>query len=227
MKNVKLAVIVLAFTITGCKNINKTESDNGQVVATDHQKADIRELKTKTGKIIFLKETHPDGASLSKVQIQTKGFVNDQILNVGNINPVIKTELDDLDNDGFEELYIFTQSAGSGSAGEFYVYASDKDEKLVGIKTPQEPDTTISKSKDYKGHDSFFISKDTLIREFPRFKPNDKNSKPTGGTERVYYQLNDNKIGILKIESNSAIVSGNAFIKKLQVLKRKLHLGNN
>jgi len=227
MKNTILAVIILVFTMTGCKNASKPGlSKSAETTTSDNQKANSGELRTKTGKSILIKETHPDGASISKVQIQTKGFKEDQIVEVGNINPVIKTQLVDLDLDGYEELYIFTESAGSGSAGEFYVYASDNDKILVGIRTPQEPDTIISKIKGYMGHDSFSISKDTLIREFPRYKTNDKNNKPTGGTERIYYQLKDNKMKIIKIESSS-MVRDNKLLDKLRILRNKLHLGSN
>lgn len=227
MKKVILAVIVLAFTMTGCKNVNKSGSAISQVMTTtDNHKTNQVELKTKTGKDILIKETHPDGVSISKVQIQTKGFKIDQTIEVGNIDPIVKTQLYDLDLDGYEELYIFTQSAGSGSAGKFYVYASDKDKRLVGIRTSVESDSIIAKMKGYMGHDSYSINKDTLIRTFPLYKAKDKNNKPTGGTERIYYQLSDNKIGILKIESSSVVIS-NTILDKLRRLKRKLHLGSN
>lgn len=227
MKKVILAVFVLSFTMTGCKNSDKSGSIISQITTTtDNQKTDQRELKTKTGKIILIKEMHPDGASISRMQIQTKGFKIDQTIEVGNIDPVVKVQLGDLDYNGFEELYIFTQAAGSGGAGEFYVYASDKDKKLVGIRTPAESDSTITKMKGYMGHDSYSINKDTLIRTFPLYKAKDKNNKPTGGTERIYYQLSDSKIRILKIESSS-IVSSNTLLDKLRSLRNKLHLGSN
>lgn len=226
MRQVILAVMVLIFAMTGCKNTNKSGMTVSQVTTTtDNQKTNQIEMRTKTGKDILIKETHPDGAGISKVQIQTKGFKIDQTIEVGNIDPVVKTQLCDLDHDGFDELFIFTKSSGFGNAGEFYVYASDKDKKLVGIRTPAEPDSTVARIKGYMGHDSFTFSQDTLIRDLPRYKAKDKSSKPTGGTERIYYQLRDYKIRIAKIESSS-MVNDNKILDKLRMLRNKLHLGS-
>jgi len=205
MKNLILPMIFLIFMLTGCQSGNQNNQEQSKLIIADSlndkQPIPPMELKTKTGKIIVINETHPDGLSISKVQIVTRGFTENQPIDVGEIDPVNKVEFADLDNDGFEELYIFTQSAGSGSGGEFYAYASDRDVKLIKIESPVVMDKEYrvgGKFEGYMGHDRFFFDKGMLIREFPVYKENDSNDNPTGGTKRIFYKLNQGKFEIVK-----------------------------
>ena len=205
MKNLILPIISLIFVLTGCQSGNQNNQEQSNLIVADslndHQPVPPLELKTKTGKIIVINETHPDGLSISKVQIVTRGFTENQPIDVGETDPVNKVEFADLDNDGFEELYIFTQSAGSGSGGEFYVYASDSDAKLIKIENPVIMDKEYQKGgkfEGYMGHDRFFFDMGMLIREFPVYKEHDRNDKPTGGTKQVFYKLDQGKFEIVK-----------------------------
>ena len=66
-------------------------------------------------------KTHPNGMSISRLVITTKGFKDSQIIDVGEIDPIQKVALADLDRNGFEEVYLFTQIVGSGSGGDFII----------------------------------------------------------------------------------------------------------
>lgn len=198
--------VYMALRNTDCKEKplhgSKVEQqEDSAVVKTDAEKRIIPKVfKTKTGKSIIINETHPIGMSLSDVDIITKGFRSSQTIHLGELDPIIKISLLDLDENGFEEIYIFTRSVGSGSGGDFFVYASDKDEILVRVKTPELTDKDYSGKglfNGYMGHDFFFFEKKMLIREFPIYKENDSNANPTGGRKRIYYMLKGDKLVII------------------------------
>jgi proteasome lid subunit RPN8/RPN11 len=129
----------------------------------------VRELKTKTGKTIVVTESHPTGASLSTVDVRFAGDTSAAAL-FADIDPVSSILVGDLDGNGFDELYVLTQAAGSGSYGNIHGVASNKDKSLSQIYVPavEEADMKAGgKFEGYEGHDSFSISGKQMIREFP------------------------------------------------------------
>ena len=74
-----------------------------------------KEYKTKTGKTIIISETHPVGQSLSTIEISTTGFEHDYREVYEDRDPISDVFVADLDGNGFDEIYIITTSAGSGS----------------------------------------------------------------------------------------------------------------
>jgi hypothetical protein len=87
-----------------------------------------------------------------------------------DIDPVKEILQADLDANGFDEIYIITESAGSGSYGKVYGMASNQDKSLtpVNMAEPSENDLKSGQPfEGYKGGDRFSISGKELIREFP------------------------------------------------------------
>jgi hypothetical protein len=83
-------------------------------------------------------------------------------------------------------FFIATQSGGSGSYGNLFGYlAGTKDWK----KLPALPELDKQIADKYMGHDTFYVSKNYLIREFPLYKAQDTNATPTGGKMVVQYDL--------------------------------------
>jgi hypothetical protein len=207
VKKIVLSVFIFSLALTGCKNGITTKQEISKNSFAENPNngpnGTSKELKTQSGKSILITETHPHGLSLSKVQIITNGFKENRAIEISEIEPVNKVELYDLDNNGFEELYIFTQSAGSGSGGNFYVYASDKDERLIKIGNQKEIDKEYLEGgnfEGYMGHDTYRLYKGVLIREFPVYNETDINLKPTGGTKKLFYHLRNNKFEITNAE---------------------------
>ena len=126
----------------------------------------LKEYKTKTGKTIIISETHPAGRSLSTIEVRTEGFEH----NFGEIfedrDPISDVFVTDLDGNGFDEIYIITTSAGSGSYGTVLGFASNKDKSLSMIHFPE-----VRKGDEYfdgyMGHDSFKIEGEKLVSIFP------------------------------------------------------------
>ena len=146
--------------------------------------ATSKEYKTKTGKIIVVTENHPQGTSLSNISIALKDNEG-SVLHFNDMDPINKVLLADLDNNGFDEIYIITLSAGSGSYGNVIGIASTNDKSLTKINFPEltEPDLKIGTNfEGYEGHDIYEIKDKFLIRSFPV-----KTPKPT--TRVIKYKL--------------------------------------
>jgi len=156
--------------------------------AKDNPPEAQKEYKTRTGKRIIISETHPVGQSLSTIRISTKGFEHIYAETFEDRDPISDVFLADLDGNGFDEIYIITTSAGSGSYGTVLGFASNKDKSLSIINFPEirEGDENF---EGYMGHDTFKIKDQKLVRTFPIYKQVDTNQNFTGGTRKLVYGL--------------------------------------
>jgi hypothetical protein len=146
------------------------------------------EYRTKTGKTIIISITHPVGQSLNTIEISTKDFEHNYLEIYEDRDPITDVFIDDLDGNGFDEIYIITTSAGSGSYGTVLGFASNKDKSLSMINFPekQEGDRNF---EGYMGHDTFKIENQKLVRIFPFYNKGDTNQNPTGGSRKLIYGL--------------------------------------
>jgi len=97
-------------------------------------------------------------------------------------------EVEDLNTDGYPEIYVYVTSAGSGSYGSLIAYASNRNRSLSEIYlAPLEDDPEAYKG--YMGHDEFVIGEGALVRRFPLYREGDNNAEPTGGTRQIQYRL--------------------------------------
>jgi hypothetical protein len=139
----------------------------------------VKEFKSKTGKVFLFEESHPRGMSLSDISVRFADDKNAEFT-ASDIDPVSKVLLADLDNNGFDEIYIFTTAAGSGSYGKVHGYASLKDRSLGMVNMPEPSEKDMAKGgnfEGYEGHDEFDIINNELIRVFP--VKSDKGTKRT------------------------------------------------
>ena len=190
MKNIRFIVLIISILIfTNC-DINNTPIELDNITSQDSNIAEknlnsdtyqIKILKTSKANDIVFKISNPIGKSLEDVIIIGANFENKIPITLTEIDPINKIELYDIDNDGFDELFIFTTSAGSGSYGSIYAFTSNKG---VGLKPIIVDDFIFD---DYSGHDSFYFENNMLIREYPN---SDKNIK-------IKYKLIDNKLSII------------------------------
>jgi len=147
-----------------------------------------KEYRTKTGKTIIISETHPVGRSLSTIRISTRDFEHNYQEVYADRDPISEVFVADLDGNGFDEIYIITASAGSGSYGTVLAFASNGDKSLSMINFPE-----IQKGDEnfegYMGHDTFKIEDQMLVRIFPVYREGDTNENPTGGRRKLVYGL--------------------------------------
>lgn len=131
--------------------------------------------------------------STNPVEIKVKGLKGGDItLNSEADGSVTGAEVADLNSDNFPEIYIFTQSAGSGSYGNIIGWSSNRNLSATEIYVWE---MSRKDSKGYMGHDEFAIVEQYLVRRFPIYKSGDTNSKPTGGSRQVQYLLKAGEAG--------------------------------
>ena len=146
------------------------------------------EYVTRSGKRLFISESHPVGLSLSDISIKSSGFEHNISETIKDSDPIKGVYVADLDDNGFDEFYIITISSGSGSYGNVIGFASNNDKSLSMMHFPgiSEEDEPFA---GYMGHDNFKIADKKFIRSFPIYLSKDKNPTPTGGTRHLSYGL--------------------------------------
>jgi len=113
---------------------------------------------------------------------------------------VVLAEVGDLNVDGSPEVYVYTQSAGSGSYGGLIAYAANNRKSLSEIYLPPVAENPEA-SQGYMGHDEFRVVENTLVQRFPVYKEGDTNAAPTGGTRQLQYKLEPGEAGwVLRVD---------------------------
>lgn len=202
MKQIFIFSIVVLFLGAACNN-----SKQQQTKAEEPEVSNLTssENKTQSGKVFIVHIDHSMGASICGVKIETKGFsASNETYSLGTIDKVEEVKLADLDNNGFEEIYILTRSAGSGSYSGIYGLASNKDKSATPIYV--NPISKKQKKKGglfegFMGHNQFVFDADNLLNVFPVYLERDTNSQATGGERKIQYQLIAGEAGwILKAD---------------------------
>jgi hypothetical protein len=130
-----------------------------------------------------------ENGSLGNLSIKPNGLSEtNQNVDLDINGKVTDAQVADLNADGFPELLIFTQSAGSGSYGNVIAYAVNNGKSMSRINFPATSENPQLK-RGYMGHDSFSMNNSSLVQEFPIYKEGDANSNPTGGVRHVQYKL--------------------------------------
>ena len=145
--------------------------------------------KTLTLNGITFRVSAPNDSSAGTVTIVPSGLTvtNDTIIQEID-GTVIGAEIADLDVNGWPELYVFTQSAGSGSYGSVLGQAVNNGKSLSAIFLPDiAEDAKLAEG--YMGHDEFAIVENSLARRFPIYAPGDTNAAPSGKMRQVSYGL--------------------------------------
>ena len=107
---------------------------------------------------------------------------------------ITNVEIDDLNADGFPEIYVYVTSAGSGSYGSLIAFASNGNKSLSLIFLPS-LDDKAELSQGYMGHDQFAVGEGTFMRRFPIYLEGDTNAAPTGVTRQIQYKLEPGEAG--------------------------------
>ena len=123
MKTKHILIIFIAlitlFFLWSCGETSKKVTDPDIQVSPEESKdrsSDTsNEYRTKTGKTIIISITHPVGQSLNTIKISTKDFEHNYPEIYEDRDPISDLFVADLDGYGFDEIYIITTSAGSGS----------------------------------------------------------------------------------------------------------------
>lgn len=183
-------IIALSVFVFSCKSPKKQKSTQLKLTKDAVQ---ITEYTTKSGKKFIVSIDHSLSASINYVQIKTSGF---EIVNpthiVGETDPVEEVFIADLDGNGFDEIYLLTRSAGTGSYGNIYGMASNSDKSATAIYVPDISKKQMEKGdlfEGFMGHNKFSVKDGKLVNSFPVYLENDSNANPTGGNRKIKYRL--------------------------------------
>jgi len=153
----------------------------------------ITELKTPSGMSWLVKESPMMDSSLVNVSVEVRGLSVDSVtFDFGEIDPVTAVRQDDLDKNGFAELYIVTQSTGSELYGTIYGLYLHNDSSISMISYEGANPYTMKEGEpyaDYQGHDNFVFQDGLLTNTFSVGKTDDTNPQATGVERKVSYEL--------------------------------------
>jgi hypothetical protein len=148
-----------------------------------------REMVTRTGKKWLVHQTPLSDPAYVNVSVESKGFVNDQApIDLGEIDPVVQVKLADLDKDGFEELYLATQSADPEAFGTLYGFYSDQDKDVLLVSYEGASPYTMKEGGPFEGYlggDVFLFGDNSLANSFQVKLP----QSASAGKREVRYKL--------------------------------------
>ncbi|WP_153797914.1 hypothetical protein [Foetidibacter luteolus] len=152
----------------------------------------------KTGYKVFCNNKNADKNDVSIKPVGFENTVRDVTIPVrGRVN---KTEVDDLNADGFPELLLYVYSGEGGAYGTVLAITSEKNQGMRPIYFPDILDDQKLK-EGYRGQDHFMLLEGMLIRRFPVFNTSDTaNIKPTGVTRGIQYNIVSDENGQLKFK---------------------------
>lgn len=145
--------------------------------------------------------------SLQLVTIQPSGLSATNRAEKLETEPVVNAEIGDLNADGYPELLIFTQSAGSGSYGKVIAFSVNKGKSMSRVTFPETSHNPELK-KGYGGHDKFSIANNVLVQEFPIYNEGDANSQPSGMKKQITYKLKNGEASRIFVADQIREVSG-------------------
>lgn len=151
--------------------------------------ATMNALKTPTGKTYIVRQTPMLDSSLANIQVDAIGFGADTLtFDFGEVDPLMSLHTEDLDRDGFQELYVVTQSVGPEKYGTILGLYSAQDSSVLVISFEGASPYTMKEGEPYAGYggqDVFRFERGVLTNKFTLFDPD----KPTGDFKTLRYEL--------------------------------------
>jgi hypothetical protein len=141
----------------------------------------------KQGSYGFYIQAAGDG-SLQQVEIRLSGFPDTIPTIQITSEPVMGAEATDLDSDGYPEILVFTQSAGSGSYGNVIAYTYSPEQGFRPILMPDLAEDSLL-NEGYAGHDLFRLEGTRVLRRFPLYQQESRNSEPGDSSRTILYSF--------------------------------------
>ena len=190
MKQVQFYLLIILILSVACENSKRQQN---KLEKSEEANLTSTEYKTQSGKVFIVHIDHSMGESICDVKIETKGFsAHNTTHNLGGVDKIEKVYLADLDGNGFEEIYVITRSAGSGSYSNIYGIASNNDKSATAIYVQPISEKQTEKGElfeGFMGHNQFRLKDNKLVNSFPIYLEGDTNLNPTGGQREIQYQL--------------------------------------
>lgn len=144
----------------------------------------------KVGKAGYRVYCNNKGIDKNSVTISPIGFENTaREISIDIKGRIAKSEVDDLNNDGFPDLVMYVYNAGNKNTGTVIGVSSDKNQGFAPIFFPDITDDPKLKAG-YMGNDQFFLMEGTLMRRFPVYNTMDTaHIQPTGSMRQIQYRV--------------------------------------
>jgi len=179
-----IITIGLISTILACQKLEKKTSNQ---VKADYNEIKATKVTINFNQAFIIKEIKY-GQSMSDIYVSGTGFSNStQILTFSKVAPLETFWVTDLDENGYEELYLITRSVGSGAKASVIGIASMDGKSYKTIFNPENDRSFKEKLvylEGYQGHDSIFIEQNKLYRQFPV-----SETSSTSKSEEKQYRL--------------------------------------
>ena len=146
------------------------------------------------------------------VQATNNGSLNTLTITPGGlaeVNDAITREIDgtvtnaevaDINADGSPEIYVWVNSAGSGSYATPIGYSANDRKSLSEIYFPPVSEDPVN-GKGYMGHDEFAVVEGIVAQRFPIYGENDGNASPSGKMRQLQYKLTRGEAGwVMKLD---------------------------
>jgi Periplasmic lysozyme inhibitor of I-type lysozyme len=194
-------LIIIALIATAC-NVKPPENavaqDTSEPESTPVEEVTVQAV-APASTVVFNKEFDLHGVHFV-VEATNNGSMNTLTITPSGlsvVNDVITREIEgtvsnaevaDINADGSPEIYVWVNSAGSGSYATPIGYSANNKKSLSEITFPPIAEDTDN-SKGYMGHDEFAVVENVVARRFPLYAENDSNAKPTGKIRQLQYKL--------------------------------------
>ena len=148
----------------------------------------------------------PNNSSINPVTLQASGLEREQPPITREADgTLVGADIADLNRDGSPEIYLYVQSAGSGSYGSLLAWSVNNRKSLTEIYLPALDDDPVA-AEGYMGHDQFQVTQTRLLRQFPVYAAGDINAAPSGGIRQISYRLTAGEAGwVLRPEQVSVL----------------------
>ena len=184
-----LALSVLLVFMGACKETKRSAS-RGDTSDSELESRYSFQVHLSHGNHAFDIFTEGNGSLRAMTVIHAENDVADTV--TGEIDgAVVSAACADLDRDSLPEIYIFAQSAGSGSYAKLFAFEIDR----RGRESIVLPDLDKRLAAGYLGHDTLWVRDTVLVRRFPVYTEADFNVSASGGTRTLEYVLQHNRDG--------------------------------
>lgn len=206
-------IIAIALSLVACKEKpaeNAIASDTSEPETTPVEEVTVQPAAPAAAPA-FNKEFDLHGVHFV-VEASNSGSINTLTITpsgLAEVNDVITREIDgtvtnaevaDINADMSPEIYVWVNSAGSGSYATPIGYSANNKKSLSEIYFPPIGDDPVN-SKGYMGHDEFAVVEGVIVQRFPLYGEGDANAKPSGKTRQLQYKLSQGEAGwIMKLD---------------------------
>jgi len=180
---------VLLVLAAACKDAKRSESD-GNATQSEIGSRYSYQVHLSRGNHTFDVFTEGNGSLRAMTIVHTEDGLVDTVTEEID-GAVVDAAIADLDRDSIPEIYIFAQSAGSGSFANLYAFQVDP----RGRQSIALPELDKRLAAGYLGHDTLWVRDTVLARRFPVYTEGDFNASASGGTRTIEYVLQRDRNG--------------------------------